>query len=170
MGLWADKQNSYQQIMSAAAMVVALLALTIYVYYDSLWYGFVYDDFPTIINYVHARTVDFWGVFLKSPRWVSRLLNQITYVAQGENPFWYRLVNLFIHLANGLLALVVVYKSTRSLTNTGFDRPAFFNALFVSMLLLLHPVQTQTVLYITQMRLEGIVLFCVLLTLAAVLM
>ena len=64
---------------------VLLSLFTFLVYYPTLRYGFVFDDFPTILEYIHARTLDVKGLFFNGSRWISRLLNQYTFTN------WYRI-------------------------------------------------------------------------------
>lgn len=139
----------------------ALLGLfTFIVYYPSLRYGFVFDDFPTIIEYIHARKLDVSGLFFKIDRWVSRLLNQYTFVNWGKNPFAYRIFDVLLHIIIGVMIFVFVaflFKKTRK--HAFLQEHAYLLATLVAGLFLLHPAQTQTVSNITQMRLEGLVVF-----------
>ncbi len=159
---WVDS-NRQRFLMGLA--VTAVLLLTFGVYISTLWYGYVFDDYPTIIEYIHARKLDFLGLFFRNTRWVSRIMNQVTYVYWKDAPFAYRSINLLMHVGMGFM----VYTITRRLlsaskTYTFARKHTFVIALLACMLFLLHPVQTQTVTYITQMRLEGLVMFFTLAT------
>ncbi len=77
---------------------VSLFVVTFLIYYPTLVYGFVFDDLPTIIHYIHARTLDIKGMFFANSRWISRILNQYTYVNWKENPFAYRIFDVCLHL------------------------------------------------------------------------
>lgn len=138
---------------------LVLSVVTTIVYYPSLWYGFIFDDLPTITQYVHNRVVDFKGQFFANPRWISRILNQLTYRYWGSSdPFPYRIVDLGIHIFVGVcifFMLKTLFSGCRK--NQFLSQHALSLATITSMLFLLHPVQTQTVTYITQMRLEGLV-------------
>lgn len=136
----------------------ALSIITFFVYYPCLGYVFMFDDLPTIINYFHVRSIDFKGQFFSNPRWISRLWNQITYHFYGANPFVFRIANVFMHLVIGVLIFFIVLHLCNHVKKNMFLKThALLLATFTSMLFLLHPVQTQTVTYITQMRLEGLV-------------
>ena len=80
-----------------------LSVIAFIVYYPSLWYPFMFDDLPTIINYIHIRFIDFSGQFFGNPRWISRLWNQITFHYWKDNPFAYRIVDIMMHSVIGIL-------------------------------------------------------------------
>jgi len=141
-------------------LAFVLSGVTFAFYYPSLWYGFVFDDLPTIIEYPHIRNFDPWGLFFSVSRWISRLLNQFAYKHWKIDPFGYRIINLSIHLLTGILVFFFVSKIIENLKEKSFlkQHGLLFSTL-VTGLFLLHPVQTQTVTYITQMMLEGLVVF-----------
>lgn len=154
---WIDHNR---QLFLMGLAVSAVLLLTLGVYISTLWYGYVFDDYPTIIEYIHARKLDFWGLFFRNTRWVSRLMNQVTYVYWKDAPFAYRSVNVLMHVGMGLMVYAITRRLlTASKTYLFARKHAFVIALVTCMLFLLHPAQTQTVTYITQMRLEGLVMF-----------
>lgn len=154
--------NAWQWLAARAwwTMPASLSLLTFLIYCKTFWYGFVFDDFPTIIQYYHIRFIDWKGQVFCNPRWLSRLFNQITYHFWQSNPVAYRLPNLLIHLAIGVMIFALLYRLLSKIsTHPLLAKHAFTFATLASMLYLLHPVQTQTVTYITQMRLEGLVAF-----------
>lgn len=141
---------------------IGLLLVTFLVYYPTLVYGFVFDDLPTIIHYIHVRTLDLKAMFFANSRWISRLLNQYTYVNWGENPFAYRIFDICLHLINGLMVFtLLLFLLSKFKKNEFVRKNCYVISLLTTALFLLHPVQTQTVTYITQMRLEGLVAFFV---------
>lgn len=140
---------------------VILGLITVVAYYKSLFYGFIFDDLPTIIHYFHVRVFDPIGQFFSNSRWISRVLNQFTYNYWQENPFAYRIVNLGMHLTTGVLVFFVFFRllsglNEKTALQAFLKQQAYLVALVTMGLFLLHPVQTQTVTYITQMRLEGL--------------
>lgn len=139
---------------------LGLVLFTFLIYYPTLVYGFIFDDLPTIIEYIHVRKIDFWGQFFHNPRWISRYLNQVTFVNWGQNPWAYRIFNMFLHLSIGLLVFYFLMAVlSRYKKNEFIQQNTFLISFFTAALFLLHPVQTQTATYITQMRLEGLVAF-----------
>lgn len=133
-------------------------SLTIISYYASLFYGFMFDDYPTIIHYFHVRFFDPIGMFFANPRWISRVLNQFTYHYWNDNAFAYRIIDLAIQLAIGYMIFYMLLDLLPKFKKSDFIKQnAYLISLLTAGLFLLHPVQTQTATYITQMRLEGLV-------------
>jgi tetratricopeptide (TPR) repeat protein len=142
-----------------------LSIITTLFYYPSLWYGFIYDDLPTItrnINVIKASRDDlgtiFFGSFFKSSRWISRLLNNVIYKYFQTDPFYNRIPSLIIQTLSGILVFFFVLRLLSTLKTSNFlKKNAYLISILSSGLFLLHPTQTQTTTYITQMRLEGLV-------------
>ena len=146
-----------KRTLTLIAIPSVLSLITFAVYYASLWYSFIFDDLPTITQYAHVRYIDFAGQFFGNPRWISRLLNQITFYFGGVNPFAYRIFDVLAHIIIGALIFAMLLRLfSRAHTMTFVHDHALALATTTSMLFLLHPTQTQTVTYITQMRLEGL--------------
>jgi tetratricopeptide (TPR) repeat protein len=144
-----------------------LVAITTLVYYKTLWYDFIFDDLPTITNYFHNRVLDVQGQFFSNPRWISRVLNQLTYHYWGNAQFPYRIVNFIFFIAIGLLIFATLMRVFTRLQKNSFVRDhALSITSITTMLFLLHPAQTQTATYITQMRLEGLVVLFTMATLS----
>jgi len=161
-GLGSVKKGHAHYLFFFGAPFV-LSITTIAVYFDSLWYGFIFDDLPTIVNCIHPSSIDFKNSLFSNSRWVSYLLNQLTYAYWGMHPFAYRAVNLLVHVFTGILVFILLVRLFRCATKSVFlHEHSWFIATISSMLFLLHPVQTQTVTYITQMRFEGFVTFFIM--------
>jgi tetratricopeptide (TPR) repeat protein len=151
-------QRWYKYLFIAIPALFSAMAVAIY--YPAMRYIFMFDDLPTIINYMHIRYIDFKGQFFGNPRWISRLLNQITYHFWHNDPYGYRIIDLLLHIVIGVLVFTLVYRLFSYQKKNAFLRDySLLLASLSCMLFLLHPVQTQTVTYITQMRLEGLVAF-----------
>ena len=163
-----NRKNNVALWLADNRIIVALLAgLTALIYYPTLWYGFIFDDLPTITNYIHIKEFNPWGLFFSSTRWIPRVLDQITYRFWAIEPFAYRTLNLVVHIGCGALVFFIVYQCTRRLQrHVWIQQRAQLIATLTSGLFLLHPTQTQTATYIIQMRLEGIATFFALLVVA----
>lgn len=150
-------------------VVAALLIITILCYAKTLHYGFFFDDYPTIVDNVRLHTSSLWQ-FLGSPRWVSRMLHHIVVQCWGVQPFPFRAVGLALHLISGLVLFWVLFLTLgRFYKRPFFHKHGLLIATCTAGLFLLHPVQSQTVLYITQATMEGlVVLFSFLLLLVMV--
>lgn len=157
-----EKKLGLESYSSTQKFLIPILmgVLTVIVYFSSLFYGFIFDDFPTIIQYFHVRIFDPIGMFFANPRWISRVLNQFTYHHWQTNPIPYRVIDLAIHLAIGFMIFYLMLDLlSKFIRNDFIQKNAFIISVLTAGLFLLHPTQTQTATYITQMRLEGLVVF-----------
>lgn len=143
-----------------------LAFLTFLIYYPSLHYPFQFDDIANISKRFGIRFDNplerWWG----SSRWFGDWLNVLNFQIGKFDPFYYRLVNVVIHLLAGLCVFYLILNLCKFLK----EQPFFYNnagllAFASSALFLLHPVQTQTVSYVIQARLEGLASLFVLATL-----
>lgn len=160
-----DKNNFGEFLYSL--IPPSLLGLgAILLYLPSLTYPFQFDDIANISKKFAIRFdnpfMRWWG----SSRWVGEWLNTVNYQVGGFDPFSYRLFNLFIHIASGLLLFFLI----KELCSYLKSKPFFYeNRVFIAFvtaaLFLLHPVQTQTVSYVIQARLEGLACLFTLATL-----
>jgi tetratricopeptide (TPR) repeat protein len=153
---------------------ILLSVVTAIVYYPSLVYPFQFDDLANISKKFDIRFLDWKTHLFGYSRWVGELLNRITYQVGeyfrfgggGFDPYYYRVINTGIHIATGMLVLAFVYRLLSRLTDDSFlKNNALKIASLTSALFLLHPVQTQTVSYIIQARLEGMATFFTLIAL-----
>ncbi|NII11443.1 hypothetical protein HBF24_12250 [Oleiagrimonas sp. C23AA] len=97
--------------MAYLLMGLALL-LTALVYWPGLGGGWLFDDFPNIVDNTalhiqHFNVPDLIGAALSSPssefkRPLSTLTFAINYLLTGLDPYWMKLTNVVIHLLNGL--------------------------------------------------------------------
>jgi len=155
---------------------IVLSVLTALFYYPSLSYPFQFDDLANISKKFEIRFFDLSAHLFKYSRWVGEVLNRLNYQlgeyfrfgGGGFDPFYYRVVNVCLHISTGMLVYVVFKKLLQRLPQSFFLRShALSIASVTSALFLLHPVQTQTVSYVIQARLEGMATFFILLVLLA---
>ena len=100
--------------------MMAALAITAFVYWPGLWGGWLFDDYPNIVENpgVHMTHVDVASISraaLSSPssalkRPLASLSFAFNYLLEGMHPFGWKLTNLVIHLLNGLLVFLVARK------------------------------------------------------------
>lgn len=105
-------RSSLQLWILAAAFIT-----TIVVYWPGLQGGFLFDDYPNIVDNhgvqpAHASVSSLVGAALSSPssefkRPLASLSFAANYLATGLNPYWMKLTNLVIHLLNGLLVFLL---------------------------------------------------------------
>lgn len=137
-------------------MLVGMI-LTVLIYWPGLFGGFLFDDYPNIVDNTgvqphHASVASLVNAALSSPasdfkRPLASLSFALNYLASELHPFGWKLTNLFIHLLNGLL----VFALTRLLlaaANAG-ARSGVTAALIATCWMLL-PINLTAVLYVVQ--------------------
>jgi len=142
-------------------IMLALLALTIVAYYPGLSGGFLFDDYPNIVDNPGVQPTDaslgtLVRAALSSPssefkRPLASLTFAANYLAAGLDPYWMKLTNLVIHLLNG----VAMFFLARALLRRFRDEyPAGWLAALIAGAWLLLPINLTGVLYIVQ-RMES---------------
>jgi tetratricopeptide (TPR) repeat protein len=165
-------------------MLIGITIVTAIIYARSLEYPFQFDDIINIAKFYDIRHKVFHDLFFTGPRWISYWLNTLYYPFYQFDPFVFRLGNVVIHIATGVLlfcCIVLLFKrygtdraknkknNNHKHENITSAIPYFLYtfryliALIASLLFLLHPVQTQTVQYVIQGQLEGLAGFSVML-------
>ena len=134
-----------------------LTILTIIFYYPSLNYPFQFDDLANITKKFSIRFDNPLSRWYKSSRWIGDWLNRMNFDMGRFDTFAYRVTNLAIHILAGIVLFYLIIDLCQFLKKKNF---LFKNAILIgfttSALFLLHPVQTQTVSYVIQARLEGL--------------
>lgn len=152
-------------------LALALIATAI-VYWPGLYGGWLFDDYPNIVDNHGVQPPQgdipsLVGAALSSPasdfkRPLASLSFAANYLAAGLDPFWMKATNLVIHLLNGLL----VFLLARALLQIGTDDPekrrAGNVAALIAMAWLLLPINLTSVLYVVQ-RMESMANLFVLL-------
>ncbi len=155
-------------------LIYTSLALTIY--YPSLWGGFVYDDTPAVQDNQSIRSL--WPIWdtlwaeKENPlagRPIPNLSMALHYAAHGLDTFGYHLVNVLIHIVCAMLLHAIVRRtlihhhpstgrpwlnqyqgSLASTDQPSHETPATLLSSLIALLWLVHPVNSETVAYITQ--------------------
>lgn len=123
------------------------------VFASSLQASFQFDD-HLFLNDSNVRSPGGWRHLHHGSltRWFSWLTFRWNFRAAGEDPFWYHLVNLLLHLAN--VGLVYILAKPLTTTDTAFAKPAggsdTLGAVFAAAVFGLHPLQTEAVNYVYQ--------------------
>lgn len=161
-----------KQALGRPWMILILgLALTVAIYVPGLSGGWLFDDFPNIVENpgVHAQR---WTVpallnaALSSPasdfkRPLASLSFAINYLLSGSDPSAMKLTNVVIHLLNGIAAFLFVRGLLETLYPKDATRAARLAAIVASGWLLL-PINLTSVLYVVQ-RMESMANLAVLL-------
>ncbi len=148
--------------------IFILLALSIGIYSNSLFNGFVYDDEFTIVNNTLIKdfnnlskllpplnpllqkegegVVDYFGSSGEmSYRPIVTLTYFIDYAIYGLKPYGYHLTNLLLHAMNGVLLYIFLFQlSAFSPQPSATFKPLYFS-LFSSLIFVTHPVLTEAV-------------------------
>ena len=133
-------------------LAAALVCLTAAVIYSNTFQApFVFDDQHTIQE--NAKIRDLRNFYtpdvLRSPRPLVEFTFALNYHFGKLRVFGYHLVNLLIHVANGILVFFLSLLLLRKLAEP--DRQtACLAALFAAMVFIAHPLQTQAVTYTAQ--------------------
>jgi hypothetical protein len=135
----AAGNNAFAAFMSSGWLVV-LLAAGLAAYLPALWGVFVFDDYRWILHNagLDISSFDFW-----QRRPVTLLTFAANLYVAGPNPAAFHVVNIALHLANGVLVYAL---AGRMLPRTS-AAPAI--AALAAAIFLLHPAQTGAVSYIS---------------------
>jgi hypothetical protein len=141
------------------ALAIAVLACAL-VYASGLFGGFLFDDYGSIVDNRALRNVD--GSWL---RWLALALSSdagvlrrplsmlsfgVDYWLFGLSPLAFKVTNLVLHVANGLLVFRLATRLCPRLMTSGADVSAPFVALVAMTLWLLHPLNVGSVVYVVQ--------------------
>ncbi|MFH1992528.1 MAG: tetratricopeptide repeat protein [Pseudomonadota bacterium] len=145
-----------------AALAICLLGILIYS--NTLNCGFVFDDQQNITENQYIRLTDLGlekltAAAFKSPmpnRPVANISFAVNYYLGKYNVAGYHLVNILIHLINGILVYVLTGMTLRhsglpgSKTSRIPDAGIALVSLFAALFFTAHPIQVQSVTYIVQ--------------------
>ena len=150
--------------------MLAAAVLTVLAYLPSMQGPFLWDDLSEIRDNPAIRTLwPPWRPMLEGGELPHRPLPYYTFAlnhaVHGLEPTGYHVVNVAIHLANGLLVWWIVRESLRRWGGLRADQGELA-AVATAAIWLVHPLATQAVSYLYQ-RIELLAALCALGTLAA---
>lgn len=131
-------------------LLLALLAALIYSNTFSI--PFLFDDLKNIVENQRIRDLRNFLDFSGS-RYVGYLSFALHYHFGGLDVFGYHLVNLLIHITNGLLVywlIRLLWCTPRMASGEGHPAHSAWIAVATALLFVAHPIQTQAVTYIVQ--------------------
>jgi len=135
----------------AAVFLIAILATVIYS--NSFDCSFHFDDNPGIVENYAIHRFDLKGMLSPNnpgcDRPVLNLTLALNYYFGKLNAFGYHLVNLLLHIANGIMLYFILLRtiSFSSIRNKYHER-SYRIALYAALIFTAHPIQTQAVTYI----------------------
>lgn len=142
-----------------------ILAIAVLAYWPGLYGGFLFDDYPNLVDNPNVKLERLDGISLRrvlhsgivpaGSRPASMLSFGLNYyLAGGFDPFAFKLVNLGLHLLNGTVllllsrCLLMMYRHTARAELD--DRRIAHISLAVAALWLWHPLNLTSVLYAVQ--------------------
>ena len=156
-------------IRSQAIHIFLIVCLCTLAYSNTLHVPFLFDDIPNIADNPLIKTSDTvihpsklcsrnsmlpeqkYFCDLLRMRYIGYLTFALNYKMHNLNEVGYHVVNLLIHILNGILVYFLVMQTLRTpvmkkseMTHAGLI------PLFSALLFVLHPIQTQSVTYIVQ--------------------
>ncbi len=156
--------------------VFAIFLLGVLIYSNSLNCAFVFDDQPHITenSFIRITELSFENLYdaaFKSPhvnRPVANVSFAVNYYLGKYNTAGYHVVNILIHLINGILVYIfslLTLKQAGILAPEHSRAPQFSTAhisLFAALIFTAHPLQVQSVTYIVQRMNSMAVMFYLL--------
>lgn len=151
----------------AAVFLPALCGVVALVYWPGLGGGFVFDDYPNIVDNTAAHlrslaTADLVETMFSSPasdiqRPLATLSFGLNHLATGLDPWWMKLTNLVIHLLNLVLLFGLLRSVCACLPDQTADAVARYRRIgvFVTAAWALAPINLMAVLFVVQ-RMESL--------------
>jgi hypothetical protein len=148
--------------------ILLIIVFAFLAYAQTLSVPFHFDDGPNIEENTYIRDLGNFGWPLGSDRvsenpalktrYIGYLTFALNYAVHGLDVRGYHVINIIIHILNGLLVywfVLLIFQTPHfSGTPKGKDQgkrgEVFIMALFAALLFSVHPVQTQAVTYIVQ--------------------
>src|SRR5207247_600024 len=156
------KKRNNSEALPIFLICCALFAGTLTAYWNSFNDPVVFDDLDTIQRNTQVRFGEF-GWNLISPRSVLYKTFTFNYLLTGQEVWSYHLVNFILHFLNGLLIFVIANRLFRKLEPSpgapalglsrrplpeGEGRSRMYAGLAAAFFLI-HPVQTESVTYVS---------------------
>jgi len=126
--------------------ITAIIIVTLLAYSSVFTAGFIWDDDAYVINNQHLRSLDglfsIWFEPGATPQYYPMVftLFWVQFQLWGLNPVSYHLVNILLHIANALLLWLCLRR---------IRLPAAF---WVAALFALHPMQVESVAWVTELK------------------
>lgn len=126
--------------------IIFIATLAIIIYSNSFNASFHFDDNPSIVENYAIHRFDLKEIFSRSTRPVLDITFALNYYFGKLNVFGYHLVNLSLHIANGILLYFILFWTINYIIprmSLNFRIPLYASLIFIA-----HPIQTQAVTYI----------------------
>jgi hypothetical protein len=152
--MFSDERFNCNRLLIAIVLSIAVFLI----YAKTLTGDFIFDDRPNIRDNSHIRLTQITPKSLyeaarespASSRPVAMISFALNYFFHEYNVVGYHLVNIFIHITNGLLLYLFISMTWRTPAMVSRDEKYKWVALFTAFIWLVHPIQSQSVSYIVQ--------------------
>ncbi len=152
MNMMISFRRLHNYKMAVLFVVYAAVALVIYSRVI-LQAGFVFDDFVYVVGNPFIEDISSLLSNISDPRQLGYFSFSLNYLADGKNPLGYHLVNVVIHIVNGMLVFILA-RLLLKLCGLSEDEDSggilLFMPALAGLLFIVHPIQTQAVSYVTQ--------------------
>lgn len=147
-------ENVFENKKFHLVACILIAVLTFLVYSNTFYASFHFDDTPNIVENYQIRNLNNLPSILTGSRGITIATFALNYSIGGLNVVGYHIVNLAIHIINGILVYFLVFL-TLSRLDIGTDLKSVPNkakkiAIYSALLFSVHPIQTQAVTYIVQ--------------------
>jgi protein O-mannosyl-transferase len=150
-----DKQASKQEPKRIKnyyriSIIFGLLIITGLIIYSNTFHSpFIFDDHSSIVSNEDIKN-NLIYIQLNKPRYIGLITFALNYHFNSLNTFGYHVVNMFIHIINATLVFFLTRKIVTLHNDQKREGLRIEIPLIVSLVFLVHPLQTQAVTYIVQ--------------------
>jgi len=145
-----DATNAFESRERLVALLVIAVA-TVAAYSNTFAASFHFDDIPNIVQNASAHSLS--GPSPSSNRYLGYLSFALNYNFGGERVFGYHVVNVLIHVCNGLLLFWLAEITLRTPALRHAETGPLLRRylpLAAGLLFAMHPLQTEAVTYVVQ--------------------
>ena len=129
--------------------IFLISAIATIIYSNSFDCTFHFDDQHAIVENYAIHRFDLKEIFSSSSRPILYVTLAINYYFGKLNVFGYHLVNLLLHISNGIMLYFILFQTVNlSSLKEKYRERAYRIALYASLIFISHPIQTQAVTYI----------------------
>jgi hypothetical protein len=145
-------QNEKWSTTGLITVILSLTVLTLITYHNIYSVEFIFDSRQYILFYPPVHKLWPPDYLFQSARPIPFITFALNYALTQEQIWSYQLVNVVTHITNGILLFIIVDQTIRysPYCSNSLKSDAWWISLFVSLLWLVHPLQTQAVTYTVQ--------------------
>lgn len=131
-------------------LVFLMFCIIGFIIYSNIFSSpFVLDDRETITENRDLRYNEVFASF-NMMRYIGYVTFALNYKIDGVNTFGYHIVNILIHIINAALVYILFRMILSRFEETNEYRYSRYVPLFIALVFLVHPIQTQSVTYTVQ--------------------